>query len=73
MANEGHSRAPTLLDITLWDFDDQSARPLDTPVELEPGDTITVTCHHDATLRDQLPSLQDVPDRYVVWGEGTTD
>ena len=73
VANEGTSRERTLLDIPVWDFDDQSARPLDTPVELEPGDTITVTCTHDATLRDQLPSLQDVPDRYVVWGEGTTD
>ncbi|MFC6238474.1 monooxygenase [Longivirga aurantiaca] len=73
VANEGTSRERTLLDIPVWDFDDQSARPLDTPVALKPGDTITVTCTHDAALRDQLPSLQDVPDRYVVWGEGTTD
>jgi Copper type II ascorbate-dependent monooxygenase, C-terminal domain len=72
-ANAGTPRAVTLLDIPVWDFDDQSARPLDKPVRLKKGDTITVTCTHDATLRDQLPSLQDVPDRYVVWGEGTTD
>ena len=32
----------------------------------EPGDTVRVTCRHDASLRDGEP-------RYVVWGEGTTD
>jgi len=73
VANEGTARERTLLDIPVWDFDDQSARPLDKPVPLQAGDTITVTCTHDATLRDRLPALQGVPDRYVVWGEGTTD
>jgi hypothetical protein len=73
VANAGTARETTLLDIPVWDFDDQSARPLAEPVALKPGDTITVTCTHDATLRDKIPSLQDVPDRYVVWGEGTTD
>jgi hypothetical protein len=34
---------------------------------------LTVTCRHDQSLRDQLPALQGVPERYVVWGEGTTD
>ena len=24
-------------------------------------------------LRDQLPAFHGQPDRYVVWGEGTTD
>jgi hypothetical protein len=35
--------------------------------------TVTVTCTHDATLRDRLPALQGLPPRYVVWGEGSTD
>jgi hypothetical protein len=73
VANAGTAREQTLLDIPVWDFDNQSARPLPSPVRLVPGDTVTVTCTHDATLRDSLPALQDVPDRYVVWGEGTTD
>jgi len=72
-ANAGTPRARTILDIPVWDFDDQSARPLTDPVRLKRGDTLTVTCTHDAALRDQLPALQDVEDRYVVWGEGTTD
>ena len=24
-------------------------------------------------LRDQLPAFKGIPDKYVVWGEGTTD
>ena len=40
---------------------------------LEPGDTVKVTCRHSQELRDQLPSFEGQPDKYVVWGEGTTD
>ena len=58
VANAGTARERTILDIPVWDFDDQSARPLDDPVKLKAGDTVTVTCTHDATLRDQLPSLR---------------
>lgn len=32
-----------------------------------------VTCKHVQWLRDQLPSFEGQPDRYIVWGEGTTD
>ena len=70
--NAGTPKARTLLDIKQWDFDDQGARPLPaTPVER--GDRITVTCTHDQAWRDRLPALQGIPERYVVWGEGTTD
>ncbi|MBI1376055.1 MAG: monooxygenase [Frankiales bacterium] len=73
VANAGTPRERTILDIPVWDFDNQSARPLRTPLRLRAGDTITVTCRHDARLRTQLPALADLPPRYVVWGEGTTD
>ena len=72
--NPGTDRARTLLDVPTWNFDDQAARPVD-PVRLEKGDTVRVTCRHDQHLRDLLPSF-DGPrraDRYVVWGEGSTD
>lgn len=62
-----------LLDIDNWDFDQQAATPLRKPVKVEAGDVLRVRCRHDPTLRDQLPALQDTPDRYVVWGEGTAD
>ena len=34
---------------------------------------VQVTCRHVQWLRDRLPSFEGQPDRYVVWGEGTTD
>ncbi|GGS85626.1 hypothetical protein GCM10010156_50240 [Planobispora rosea] len=71
--NPGTPGAKTLLDIPDYDFDEQAIRPLDTPVEVKAGDTLRVTCTHDAGLRRQLPALRDLPARYVVWGEGTSD
>jgi hypothetical protein len=71
--NPGTPRAKTLLDIPVYNFDDQAIRPLDTPVALEAGDVVRVTCTHDAGLRKQLPQLQPLPPRYVVWGDGTSD
>ena len=32
-----------------------------------------VTCRHSQELRDRLPSFEGQPDKYIVWGEGTTD
>jgi hypothetical protein len=72
-ANPGTPRAATILDVPVYDFDDQGSRWLDTPVRLRPGDTVRVTCTHDATLRDVLPALRDEQPRYVVWGEGTAE
>jgi hypothetical protein len=70
--NPGTPRARTLLDIPVWDFDNQGSRPV-RPEQLEPGDTVKVTCRHSQELRDRLPSFEGQPDKYVVWGEGTTD
>ena len=71
-ANPGTDRAQTLLDIPVWDFDNQAAKPV-TPYRLRAGDTVKVTCRHVQWLRDKLPAFQGQPERYVVWGEGTTD
>jgi hypothetical protein len=71
--NHGKPGARTILDLPVWDFDNQGSRPVQPAVKLVPGDTLTVTCRHDQSLRDQLPALQGIPERYVVWGEGTTD
>ena len=68
----GTSRARTVLDIKNWDFDNQGSTPVK-PVKLEPGDTVRVTCRHDQSLRDRLPAFEGQPERYVMWGEGTTD
>ena len=70
--NPGTPRARTLLDIPVWNFDDQSMRPI-RPTRLETGDEVRVTCRHSQRIRDQIPAFEGQPDRYVVWGEGTSD
>jgi hypothetical protein len=71
--NPGGSRERILLNRRVWDFDNQGATPLATPARVRPGDTLRVTCTHDATLRSMLPELQGQEPRYVTWGEGTAD
>lgn len=71
--NKGKANERTVLDIPIWDFDDQGSRPVNPPVRLKIGDTLTVSCTHDQSLRDKLPSFEGQPERYIVWGEGTTD
>jgi hypothetical protein len=68
----GTTRARTVLDIPVWDFDNQGAKPV-TPVKLRAGDTVRVTCRHDQAIRDVLPAFKGQRERYVMWGEGTTD
>jgi hypothetical protein len=70
--NPGTPRARTILDIPVWDFDDQGARPV-RPLHLDPFDRVRVTCTHDQRLRDLLPAFAGQEERYVVWGEGSTD
>jgi hypothetical protein len=71
--NPGTPSARTILDIKPWNFDDQGARPID-PIQLQPFDTVKVTCKHAQWLRDADPAFETQrEDRYVVWGEGTTD
>jgi hypothetical protein len=69
----GTSGEKRLLDRTVWDFDDQAATPLPTPVRVRAGDTLRVTCTHDAALRSMVPELANEEPRYVTWGEGTSD
>lgn len=71
--NPGTPGARKLLDVPTYNFDDQAIRPLAEPVTLKRGDTLRVTCTHDAALRGQLPQLQGTAPRYVVWGDGTSD
>jgi hypothetical protein len=71
--DKGTPQAKRILDVPVYDFDDQGSRALSEPVTLQKGQTLTVTCTHDQSLRDQLPAFQGTPERYVVWGEGTTD
>ncbi|WP_436533670.1 monooxygenase [Actinoplanes sp. HUAS TT8] len=71
--NPGKPGAQTILDVPQYNFDNQALVPLPRPITVKAGDTVRVTCTHDATLRKLLPQLQKLPPRYVVWGEGTSD
>lgn len=71
--NPGTPTARTLLEQPAYNFDDQSEQVLPEPVQLNAGDTVRVTCTHDATLRSKLPQLKTLKPRYVVWGDGTSD
>ena len=69
----GRARERVLLDRPVWDFDNQQATSLRRPARVRAGDTLRVTCTHDASLRTKLPELADEQPRYVTWGEGTSD
>lgn len=70
--NPGTPDARRVLHVPLWNFDDQGATPVE-PVHLRRGDTVRVSCRHEQEMRDLLTELKGQPERYVVWGEGTTD
>ncbi|ANN15866.1 monooxygenase [Amycolatopsis orientalis] len=71
--NPGKPNAKVVLDVPQFDFDNQRLVKLPSPVDIGPGDTLRVTCTHDAGLRKKLPQLSKLPPRYVVWGDGTSD
>jgi hypothetical protein len=71
--NPGTAQAQTLLNVTNYDFNDQRAYTLKTPVQTQPGDKIGVTCTYNPTLRQELPQLRKLPPRFVTWGDGSSD
>jgi hypothetical protein len=71
--NPSSANPQMLLDLPHFNFDDQGARPLVTPIKVKAGDMLKVTCTYDASLRSKLPQLKNLKPRYVVWGDGTSD
>ena len=71
--NPGRADAKIILDVPNYNFDDQSAIYLKTPITVNPGDTIRVECTFDPTLRQRIPQLKSLEPRYVTWGEGSSD
>ncbi len=71
--NPGQATEKVLLDVTNYNFDDQSATTLKSPVAVKAGDTIRVECKFDPTLRQKIPQLKSLAPRYVTWGEGSSD
>jgi len=69
----GTPRQKTLLDVSNYNFHYQRGYNLAHPVAVVPGDSIQVTCSYDPTLRQELPSLRNLPPRFVTWGDGSSD
>lgn len=71
--NPGTSREKIILDRPKYNFDDQSATVLKTPIKLKVGDTVRVVCTYNPKLRSMIPELKKLVPRYVTWGEGSSD
>jgi len=71
--NPGSATEKILLDVTNYNFDDQSSTVLKQPVAVKAGDTIRVECTFDPTLRQKIPQLKSLAPRYITWGEGSSD
>lgn len=71
--NPGTPREQVIINVEKYDFDDQSPITLKTPLEVKQGDVIRIECTHDPKIRQLLPSLKNLPPRYVTWGEGSSD
>jgi len=71
--NPGTAAEKTILNVTDYNFDDQSSTILEKPIAVTAGDTIRVECTFDPTLRQKIPQLKSLEPRYVTWGEGSSD
>lgn len=71
--NPGTATEQTILNVTNYNFDDQSSTVLKTPIAVKAGDTIRVECTFDPTLRQKIMQLKSLEPRYVTWGEGSSD
>jgi len=68
----GTPKAKTLLDVPDYNFDYQRTYNIP-PVTVGPDDSLQVSCTYNPALRQELPQLRDLPPRYVVWGDGSSD
>jgi hypothetical protein len=71
--NPGTPEAKTILDVPNYNFHYQRAYNLATPVAVQPGDKVQVTCTYDPSLEQELPALRNVPPHFVTWGDGSSD
>jgi hypothetical protein len=64
----------TLLHIPRWSFHWQDVYTLKKPIQAPAGSIVRVTCRYDnSPAKQPVIGGKQLPPRYVVWGEGTTD
>jgi hypothetical protein len=71
--NPGTPQAQTILNVPNYNFHYQRAYDLKTPVAVNPGDTVQVTCTYNPRLAQELPALRRVAPHFVTWGDGSSD
>jgi hypothetical protein len=71
--NPGTPTQRTILNVSNYNFHYQKAYDLSKPIPVLRGDKIQVSCSYDPTLRQELPSLRNLPPRFVTWGDGSSD
>ena len=67
------SRTMPVVAVNHYNFDEQKSYTLKTPLKVQPGDRLTVSCTYDPKLRQELPQLRRLAPRWVTWGEGSSD
>ncbi|MBF6596446.1 MAG: monooxygenase [Thermaceae bacterium] len=74
LIRSGQTTPQVLLHIPKWDFHWQGNYWFKTPVDVNKGDTVRISCTWNNSLANQ-PVINGKPlePRYIVWGEGTTD
>lgn len=68
MLNPDSDNPIFLQDLPIWDFNWQGSYNYETPIPVEQGDIVRISCIWDNT-KDVDPNNA----RYVTWGEGTND
>jgi Copper type II ascorbate-dependent monooxygenase, C-terminal domain len=71
--NPGTPTQRVVLNVTDYDFNNQSPYNLKTPVITGPGDTMQVKCTYNPQLAEELPQLRKLPPKFVTWGDGSSD
>ena len=62
-----------LLNVPSYNFDYQRSYAMSSPVQINPGDRLKVTCSWNPKLRSLLPQLKGLPPRYILWADGSSD
>ena len=69
----GTPQARTVLDIPVWDFDNQGAQADRRRCTWSPATRSGSPAATTSRCATCCPAFEGQPERYVVWGEGTTD
>jgi hypothetical protein len=70
---KGTSDPENLLTVPSYNFHYQRGYDMKAPVKVVPGDQLQVSCTFNPVLRGELPYLKDLPPRFVLWADGSSD